>query len=260
MNQGCGRKIETGKLYADVIEQSTGVRPIGELAFEYDCCTIVHGDCRDHLWRFPPRSFDLVVTDPPYGMNIKAWQKHHGKIDWDGEYPVGTVFAIIDKKVCELPRLGSYFFCRWDNLWDHEKRGGIFALPKPKSVLVWHKVGAGGSLGDCTHEHSRDYEMAMFYPGLDHKFRRRPRSVLTYGRPGNNAHPTQKPTELIKEILGWYDFETVLDPYMGNGTTAVAATELGKHFFGFEADKLYYKRAIQNIAAAKPSTIRTTRK
>ena len=90
--------------------------------------------------------------------------------------------------------------------------------------------------------------MAYFFPGPTHRFSRRPKSVLTYRAPGNDSHPTQKPVELIKEILGWYDFETVLDPYMGSGTTAVAAKELGKHFLGFEVDEKYHKRAIQRIA------------
>ena len=60
------------------------------------------------------------------------WQEHHGKLDWDGEYPVGVVQAIIDDKISNLARLGSYFFCHWENLWDYEKRTGVFALRKPK--------------------------------------------------------------------------------------------------------------------------------
>jgi 16S rRNA G966 N2-methylase RsmD len=286
-NQGCGRKIRTGEQVTELltsvmsskilaldeheVQSYEGKGPLvgvsdklsariqkaqelqweaKDFALEYPCCTIIHGDCRDHLWRFPARSFDLVVTDPPYGMDLTVWQEHHGKLDWDGEYPVGVVQAIIDDKVSDLARLGSYFFCRWDNLWDHEKRTGVFALRKPKSVLVWHKVGTGGA-GDTEHEHTRDYEMALFYPGPEHKFKKRPPSVLTCRPPGNHAHPTQKPVEMIKKILSWYDCETVLDPYMGSGTTAVAAKERGKHFLGFEANEKYYQRAIQRVAEAK---------
>lgn len=276
---GCGRKIRTGQRYESLIKQvlesvvhrkhenpSSGQAVVdlevppdilkdahlllstGEFGYEYPCCTIIHDDCERHIGRFPPRFFDLTVTDPPYGMNFTATQKHHGDIDWDKEFPFGNVGAMIDAKICDLARLGSYFFCRWDNLWDHEKRTGVFALPKPKSVLVWHKVGGGGGTGDCLHEHTRDYEMAMFYRGPEHKFMRRPKSVLSFKAPGNNAHPTEKPVDLIKEILGWYDFETVFDPYMGSGTTAVAAKKLKKHFLGFERDETYYRRAIKRIA------------
>ncbi|MGO8811007.1 MAG: DNA methyltransferase [Candidatus Sulfotelmatobacter sp.] len=263
MNEGCGRKFV-------VPASEDGWDP----ELHYPCCTIIPDDCNNHIGRFPRRIFDLVVTDPPYGMDITATQEHHGQIDWDASFPSLALAWHLD-----LPRLGTYCFCRWDNLWDYRERTGhvldgklgmalaavkesslgvemdpvtkevrIGVLPKPKSVLVWHKVGGGGGVGNLPHEHIRDYEMALFYPGRDHKFKKRPKSVLTYRAPGNDIHPTQKPPELIKEILGWYDFETVLDPYMGSGTTAVAAKELGKHFLGFEANETYYKRAIQRIA------------
>jgi DNA modification methylase len=276
---GCGRKIRTGQKFAvgvgalfeagvreglslddmrsgnvefDLIPNENATPPVGldNYFIEYPCCTIINADCLDHLWRFDPKTFDLVITDPPYGMKIKAWQDHHAPVSWDDEYPTGAVSAIIEDKLCGLPRLASYFFCRWDNLWDDEKRKGDFPLRKPNSVLVWHKIGVGGgSLGDVEHSHGRDYEMALFYPRLpDHKFKKRPRSVLTYERPGNDAHPTEKPVEMLKEMMSWYDFETVFDPFMGSGSTAVAAKEMGKHFLGFELDKTYYNRAVQRLA------------
>jgi site-specific DNA-methyltransferase (adenine-specific) len=204
---------------------------------EYSCCTIVHSNCWKHLSNFPKGFVDLVVTDPPYGMNYKSGQKHHASgDDWDSKFAEAPIKGMI-----ELPRIASYVFCRWDNLAEN------VTLPKQKSMLVWTKPGAGGT-GDCAHEHIRDYEMAFFYPGPEHKFQRRPRSVLSFSGSGNPIHSTQKPVELIKEIFSWYDFETVFDPYMGSGTTAVAAIESGKHFFGFEAKKKYFTRAIQRIA------------
>jgi hypothetical protein len=212
-------------------------------------------------------------------MNIKGWQKHHENPEWDSIFPSEDLTSML----C-LPRLGSYFFCRWDNLWDYEARAprvvqgtleekglgdvhrysietgipipGISVaddhyvidnLPKPTSVLVWHKVGGAAVFGG-THGHHRDFETVLFYTGPEHKFKKRPKSVLTYRPPGNDIHVTQKPVPLVKEIMGWYDFETVLDPYMGSGTTAVAAKELGKHFLGFEADEKNYSEAIRRIA------------
>lgn len=252
MNEGCGRKIkskspERWAAIADTLRTLEKTRPTAELKtlkelvkshpIDYPCCTIVHGDCTKHLLNLPDQCFDLCITDPPYGMNFKGKQKHHGRIDWDSNYPVWDAIRMI-----ELARLASYFFCRWDNLKEN------LTLPKPKSMLVWHKVGGGGGTGNCLHEHTRDYEMAYFYPAPEHKFKHRPKSVLRYKASGNPAHPTQKPVELIKEIMGWYDFDTVLDPYMGSGTTALAAKELGKHFLGFERNKTYYKRAIHRIA------------
>jgi DNA modification methylase len=258
--EGCGRKI------IPHLTLEGCVRPDPKY---YPCCTIINDDHRDHLWRFNPNSFDLIVTDPPYGKRFRSAQKLHGRAKWDDEFTSFEVTAVLG-----LARVGSYVFCEWDNLWKYEARAPYFEpdereincddgmyptleavpgghvvnnLPKPKSALVWHKLG-GGSQGDTAHEHIRDYEMVLFYPGPEHKFEKRPRSVLRYAAPGNKTHPTMKPVDLIQEILGWYDFETVLDPFMGSGTTAVAATKLGKHFLGFEADEGYCEDATARVA------------
>ncbi len=255
MNEGCGRKIRSrdAGLYTMLADKMKTLRKTAsdeELKdlitlmkahpVEYSCCTIVRGDCWKHMPNLPKRFFDLIVADPPYGMNIKGWQKHHANADWDDKgYPEHIVKTMIG-----IARLGSYFFCRWDNLKQN------ITLPKPKSMLVWTKQGIGGGTGDLSHEHIRDYEMAYFYPGPEHRFKdsKRPPSIFKCKPPGNDVHQTQKPVQLIKDILRWYDFETVFDPFMGSGTTAVAAKELGKHFFGFERDKDNHRDAIERIA------------
>jgi DNA modification methylase len=215
MNQGCGRKIG-------------GLR----------CCTVVLGDCNDFLSELKPGSVDLIVTDPPYGMNYESGREKHRPIHGDDRYPVEVVERLI-----EIPRLASYFFCRWDNLWDHK------TLPKPASVLTWVKTT--GTMGDCEGEHGRAYEMALFYRGREHEFLYRASDVLRNERTGNVLHPTQKPVPLIKEILRCYDFETVLDPYMGSGTTGRAAKEMNKHWLGFEIDDELHKTAVEFIRYGK---------
>jgi hypothetical protein len=109
----------------------------------FDCCTVILGKCEKYLTRIPKGSIDLIVTDPPYGMNLESWREH-GPILGDDHFPVETI-----KRLIKIPRLASYFFCRWNNLWEHE------TLPKPKSVVVWEKIETGGT-GDTKHEHSRD--------------------------------------------------------------------------------------------------------
>jgi site-specific DNA-methyltransferase (adenine-specific) len=200
------------------------------------CCTIIHGDCNDYLWMVGPNSVDLVVTDTPFGMNFVsgARKEKYNAIEGDDRLPVETIQELIS-----IPRLASYFFCRWDNLWHHE------TLPKPKSVLTWVKPGTG--MGDLEHEHGRASEVVMFYPGPEHAFKKRPSDIMDARRTGNVIHPTQKPVELISMMLGWYDFETVLDPYMGSGTTAVAAMNLHKHFLGFEKADEHYATAVDRV-------------
>lgn len=208
----------------------------GRTVGKMPCCTVILGDCNDYLGQISPGEIDLVVTDPPYGMNYVSNMRRekHRAIAGDGAYPEETV-----KKLLSLPRLAAYFFCRWDNLWEHG------TLPKPASVITWTK--GGGFIGDVHHEHGRTSENILYYPGTEHAFKKRPSDVVK--RPSDvvacpkedcTIHPTQKPVWLIKQMLEWYDFETVLDPYMGYGTTGRAALSLGKHFIGFEIDPKYH--------------------
>ena len=216
------------------------------------CCTVIHGDCNDHLGKLV-QGIDLVVTDPPYGMNfVSGFRKESYKaIVGDDCLPVDTIQRLIT-----IPRLASYFFCRWDNLWEHG------SLPKPKSVITWLKPG--GFIGDIYHEHGRTSEIALFYVGKEHTFKKRPSDavdmrgarvqvpwldVIDAKKTGSDYHPTQKPTVLMKKMLSWYDFETVLDPYIGSGTTALAALEMRKHFLGFEIDAVYFETASKSINA-----------
>jgi|SRR5579864_1943441 len=202
----------------------------------FDCCTIILGKCEKYLKQIPKGSIDLVLTDPPYGMKLKSWREHGPILGDDQPFPAETI-----KRLIRIPRLASYIFCRWNNLWEHE------TLPKPKSVLVWEKIEAGGT-GDIKHEHSRDYETVLFYPRIPgHEFRGRPSDVLPASKEGNYMHPTTKPVRLIIQMLNWYSFETVLDPYIGSGTTGRAAKAMGKHFLGFEADKANHGLAVFNI-------------
>ncbi len=203
----------------------------------FPCCTVIHGDIDEYLMQLTPGCVDLVVTDPPYGMNFVSG---HRKVEYepivgDDLLPIETIKSLIG-----VPRLASYFWCRWDNLWEHG------TLPKPKSVINWIKRNGTGS-GDVYHEHNRQTEIALFYPGPEHAFKTRPFDIIDARRTGNVVHPTQKPHELIMEMLKWYDFETVLDPYIGSGTTALAALALKKHFLGFEIDAGHHATACQRI-------------
>lgn len=210
----------------------------------FPCCTVIHGDCAEHLWKFNPGDVDLVVTDPPYGMEYVSGARKNkwDAIAGDDCFPFETVNQLI-----KIPKLASYFYCRWDNLWEHG------SLPKPSSVITWVKPGTG--MGDLKHEHGRATEVALFYPGPEHAFKKRPCDVirpcdvLEADRTRNELHSTQKPQDLIRKMLDWYNFETVFDPFIGSGTTGRVAKDMGKHFLGFEVDAGIHKRAVEFIEA-----------
>jgi DNA modification methylase len=142
------------------------------------------------------------------------------------------------------PEHSSYIFCRWEN---------IAAVPKPKSVLHWIKNN--WSMGDLEHEHGRQTEQVLFYAGTGHFFPKlRPVDIIKGIRTGNNFHPTEKPVDVMQQIIE-FTSGTVLDPFMGSGTTGVAAANLGRPFIGIEIEQKYFDIACRRIedAISRPS-------
>lgn len=200
-------------------------------------CTLYNGDCREVLEMV---SYDAIVTDPPYGMSFRSNHRatKHAAIANDDD--VGML-----QWICGLPASHSKcIFCRWDNLVD---------VPKPKSLITW--VKNNHSMGDLNHEHGRQTEVALFYPGEAHFFPTgRPSDVVHAPRTGNGDHPTQKPVALMEQVVLWTD-GIVLDPFMGSGATAVACMQLGRPFVGAELEAGYFDIACRRVEAAqgKPS-------
>jgi site-specific DNA-methyltransferase (adenine-specific) len=185
--------------------------------------TIYHGDSREIVPTLG--RFDLLITDPPYGMRFVSNHRtvRHDAIAGDDSLPVGDIVSFIERA-----DRAAYVFCRWDNLGQ---------LPKPKSVLVW--VKNNWSMGDLKHEHGRQWEAICFYPLAGHEFVRRIPDVIASRRTGNGLHPTEKPVDLIAAIIGANVGQTILDPFFGSGTTGRAAKDLGRKCVGVELDERY---------------------
>lgn len=194
--------------------------------------TLYLGDAREIV---PSLAFDSIVSDPPYGMSFQSNHRaeQHRAIANDQD-------EALLKWACDLqPVQSSYLFCRWDNLT---------TVPKPKSLVTWIKNN--WSMGDLDHEHARQTEVALFYPGPNHDFPKgRPSDVIKAPRTGNDHHPTEKPVQLMMAMLEWTR-GTVLDPFMGSGSTGVAAARLGRPFIGVEIDPEYFETACRRIEDA----------
>lgn len=195
--------------------------------------TLYLGDAREIVPTLG--SIDVVLTDPPYGMAFRSNYRaeRHAAIanDDDVEH---LLFS------CSIPASHSkYIFCRWDNVAD---------VPKPRSLITW--VKNNWSMGDLRHEHARQTEVALFYPGPTHFFPTgRPTDVITAPRTGNEHHPTEKPVQLMSAIARWTD-GIVVDPFMGSGTTGVACAKMGRKFIGIEIEPKYFDIACRRIEAA----------
>jgi len=105
-------------------------------------------------------------------------------------------------------------------------------------------------MGDLEHEHGRQTESILFYPGPQHDFpRARPADVIRAPRTGNEHHPTEKPVQLMRAIIEWTR-GTIVDPFMGSAATIIAANELGRPSIGVELDEGYFDIACRRIEAA----------
>ena len=178
---------------------------------------------------------DAVVTDPPYGMAFRSNHRRekHKAIANDKE-------TTLMHWACSIDATHSkYVWMRWDNLFD---------VPKPKSLITW--VKNNHSMGDLEHEHGRKTEVCAFYAGPNHSWPRfRPVDVVDGTRTGNEYHPTQKPVDLMRNVVEWTAGD-VVDPFMGSGTTLVACQKLGRQGIGIELDKDYFDIACKRVDEA----------
>ena len=217
-----------------------------------------NGDCLEVLANIADNSIDLVLTDPPY--NIARNNNFHtmGRKGIDfGEWDKGfDLFSYIDL----LPRVCTkdanvVIFNDWKNVGEiakyAETKGFVI-----KDMLRWEKSNPMPRNRD--RRFIVDYEVAVWLtmPKAKWTFNRQSE---TYDRPlfkgslvsGNEKteHTTQKPIWLMKEILQVLSNEgdTVLDPFMGSGSTGVACKELNRNFIGVELDKQYFDIATKRI-------------
>jgi site-specific DNA-methyltransferase (adenine-specific) len=192
---------------------------------------IYHANCVDILPNLP--KVDLVLTDPPYGMSFISNHRYikHMAIENDDVLPIELIEMAIDKAV-----RAAYVFCRWNNL---------SMMPSPKSVLAW--VKNNWSMGDLKHEHGRQWEACCFYAKDGHEFIERIPDVVMADRTGNDMHPTEKPVSLMGKLIACNVGNTILDPFMGSGTTLRAAKDLGRKCIGIEIEERYAEIAARRL-------------
>ena len=185
--------------------------------------TLYCGDCRDILPTLG--KVDAVVTDPPYGIGIAAnpVRQKHEKLDWDAAPPSEEVIA-------QCISAGEKAI-----VWG----GNYFRLPPTQRILVWDKMQPA------------DFSLAMLemaWTNLTGPAKMHKQSVTSYAK----DHPTQKPDALMKWCIGFLpDAQTILDPFMGSGTTGVAAVQMGRDFIGIEREPKYFDIACKRIEDAQ---------
>ena len=195
--------------------------------------TLYLGDCMEIMPALG--EVDALVTDPPYGIGAdkaasrnkgKNGWKYHGETDWDSERPPPECFEMmLDLSRQQIIWGGNYF---------------TDLLPPTMQWLVWDKGQRDFSLADCEFAWSSQQKAARIFSY--------PRA---HALQDDKVHPTQKPVPLMRWCLGFVpDAKMVLDPFMGSGSTGVAAAQLRRPFIGIERDEGYFDAACRRIDLA----------
>lgn len=206
--------------------------------YERDGITIYCADCRDVLPHLPP--VDLVLTDPPYGINyLSSKTGHDGGVSLPGI--IGDDDTSLRDYALQSTNAPSIVFGSWKS----EKPNGC------RAVLIWDK-GDHVGMGDLSLPWKPNIE-EVYIIG-DGFTGHRGTSVLRFPAPvtwnsvnGGRKHPHEKPVALIAFLLSKHPGETILDPFMGSGTTLRAAMDLGRKAIGIEIEERYCEIAVKRL-------------
>lgn len=203
--------------------------------------TIINGDCTAIMRRFAPASVDFILTDPPY---ITRYRDRSGRrvANDDNNRWLRPAFSEMHR----LLKPGSLCvsFYGWGRVDDF-----VAAWRKAGFRIVGHLVFRkryASSARFLRYEHEQAYLLAKGNPVLP------PRpipDVIDFPYSGNRLHPTQKPVEALKPLIGAFtkSSDLVLDPFCGSGSTLAAAQTLGRDWLGIELDRRHHATATQRL-------------
>lgn len=224
---------------------------------------LYNGDCLELMKNIPDGSVDLVLTDPPYVIEtkgggicgkdglVKQFKENH--LD---EMKNGFDTQVLDEICRVLKKINVYFFCSQKQIMPL-----LDYFVKEKkcnwNLLCWHKTNP---VPACGNKYLTDTEYILFF---------REKGVKVYGEfdtkftyyvtPSNQkdkkkyGHPTIKPIEILQNLIvnSSLENESVLDCFMGSGSTGVASVNTNRNFIGIELDKGYFDIAEKRIKEAQ---------
>lgn len=226
--------------------------------YQDEYATIYHGDALDLMMDGTIGEIDGVVMDPPYcsgGRNVGTARKIFEKSmreDWFLTDNMGTDTYIwwirhIGANLFRLATVGSHFYCFTD--W-RQYNNVVLALESVgwtlRSCIVWNKMkgGAMGSFWRNDHEWIAVFSKGPNRPLPNGGFF----NVLSDTKPQGDLHPTVKPLSVIQRLVEATDNGLLLDPFMGSGTTLLAAKNLGRMAIGIEVEEKYCEEAALRLS------------
>ena len=196
--------------------------------------TLYQGDCLEYMQEMEAGSVDAVITDPPYGLG--DWNNRGTNAGGPFDSELTQKWDILPSKECiDKIRVVSKNQIIWgvNYLMDY--------LPRTKQLFIWNKFIRKMHFNDCEVAWCSGFKEAC--------------RMFDYSpsRAEKKEHPTQKPLALIRWCIMQLpeSTNTIFDPFMGSGTTGVAAVQLGRNFIGCEIDPDYFEIAKKRIEQAQ---------
>jgi site-specific DNA-methyltransferase (adenine-specific)/modification methylase len=205
--------------------------------------TLYLGDCMEVLPTL--ERVDAVITDPPYGiLNLNGDVASGVVRKSPRQQGSGTLKnRVLNTSAVEwdiAPSQDLFNLVRGMSKNQVIWGGNYFNLPPARGVLVWDKEQPWENFSQVEIAWTNINRPAGIF-----------RESATRGTPGKQ-HPTQKPLSLMKWCVAMLkEADTILDPFMGSGTTGVAAVQMGRKFIGIEREPSYFEIACKRIEQAQ---------
>jgi len=242
---------------------------------------LILGDCLEVMKGMPDKSVDAIITDPPYGTTnckfdksielSKMWEQLNGFIKENG------IITMFSSQPFTTDLIVSNRKCfRYELIWEKSIGSMYFdancrPLKNHENILIFCKVGIRGENNKLQTVYNPQMVKGQPYKKINTAHRsshyhsaggnvnnnigeRFPLTVMKFPNGNHNSmHPTQKPTKLMEWLIETYTNagDTVLDPFMGSGTTGVACVQTGRNFIGIEIDPTYFSIAEKRIKEAQ---------
>ena len=247
--------------------------------------TLHHSDMFDTLGKIEPQSIDLLLTDFPYGTLNKSRNEWDRVIDYDKFWkhikiickPNAAIVSTAAQPFTSVLISTNYAWFKYCFVWEKSKATGYLNAKKQpmrahEDIVVFYNkqptynpqmtVGKPYDKGTAIRDAEQYGKQTKAVHVKNEEGTRYPRSVLYFKTAEDEGkyHPTQKPIALYEYLINTYSNEgdTILDPFMGSGTTGVACVNTNRNFIGIEKEENYYKIAEQRISSTvsldEPST------
>jgi DNA modification methylase len=205
---------------------------------------ILHGDSVQILPTLDKNFFDLLLSDPPYGMDFKSGWSDKDKIANDKIEDTITLFENVLRESVPLLKDDAHFYLFGNIEYISEIRPIIEKYLNLKNILIWDRGVIG--MGDLK-TFGKSYDVVYF--GYNKVWKdlngTRDRDILSFNRvdPAKNIHPTEKPTDLLEYLIkkSTNENDKILEPFAGGGSTLLACKNTNRQATGIEIEKQYVK-------------------